>query len=172
MSVRNSVFLLLGLLGLLVAVCVGIVWLERRFPGKRFDERQMAARGRAWRFSGIVGTVYYLLVFVYFLRCDSRGSFEIAPYLLMFGGIALSSLSFHIYCLLTHASLPLGDKPFRSAITAAALAVMYFVRMGPDPRGLFPEGWGSDFWIWLIFAVFWACMALIYLIDGLREVRE
>ena len=172
MSKWNAVLLLLGILALLVAVCLGAVWLERRFPGKRYDERQMAARGRAWRFSGIVGTVYYLLVFAYFLRCDSRGSFEIAPYLLMCGGIAISSLSFQIYCLLTHASLPLGDKPFRNAITAAALAVMSFARRGPDLPGFVQEGWGSDFWVRLIVTVFWACMALIYLIDWLREARD
>ena len=172
MSKWNAVFLLLGILALLVAVCLGVVWMEHRFPGKKYDERQMAARGRAWRFSGIVGMVYYLLIFAYFLRCDSRGSFEVAPYLLMFGGIALSSLSFQIYCLLTHASLPLGDKPFRSAITAAALAVMYFVRSTPDLPGFVQESWGSNFWVRLILTVFWACMALIYLIDWLREVRE
>ena len=90
----------------------------------------------------------------------------------MCGGIVISSLSFQIYCLLTHASLPLGDKPFRSAITAAALAVMTFARSTPDLPGFVQEGWGSDFWVRLIVTAFWACMALIYLIDWLREARE
>ena len=79
MSNWNAVLLLLGILALLVAVCLGAVWLEHRFPGKRYDERQMAARGRAWRFSGIVGTVYYLLVFAYFSGATAGEALKLLP---------------------------------------------------------------------------------------------
>ena len=62
MPVWNAVFLLLGILALLVAVCLGVVWLERRFPGKKFDERQKIARGNAYRLSSWVGNVYFLVI--------------------------------------------------------------------------------------------------------------
>lgn len=51
MSAMKFLVFSLGVLILLVLVCLGAVWLERRFPGKRFDERQKIARGNAYRLS-------------------------------------------------------------------------------------------------------------------------
>ena len=112
-----------GVLAALVLLCWATIWAERNFPSESYDERQKQARGNAYRLSFWVGIVYYFTVMcVMIFRKDKTVYIE--PYLLLFFGFMLQIMVLHIYSALTHAAIPLSEKPGVAVISYFAVGVM------------------------------------------------
>lgn len=119
MSTGTFVGLIVLALGFIFLLCLAVVWLEKRFPGKSHDERQEQSRGRACRLSFGVGLLYYGFVTVLLMAQQKLGQ-TIEPYLLVFGGIILQASVYHIHCMITSAFMKLSQKP-------GGMAVFYLV---------------------------------------------
>ena len=170
MSKWNAVFLLLGILALLVAVCLGVVWLERRFPGKKFDERQKIARGNAYRLSSLVGNVYFLVILAIMIRWPDLTRF-VEPYLLIFLGLELEVMVMHIYCIITHASLPLSEKPAVTICSYLFIGVLYLT-MVDFSRPLDLVGYDSNRLIWLSLGLLFLAVAVMHILSLLHREKE
>lgn len=128
----RSVQILLGVLALVFLICLGVKWLEKKFPDDQFDERQKIARCKAYRLSDWIGKIYFSLLALYLIKQDG-GEGGIATYILVLFGVVLKSLVFRVYCVLTHSDNPLGEKPFlriilRLGIGILALGLSYRVK--------------------------------------------
>ena len=166
MSNWNAVLLLLGILALLVAVCLGAVWLERRFPGKRFDERQKIARGNAYRLASWVGNVYFLVILAIMLRWPDLSRY-VEPYLLIFLGLELEVMVMHIYCIITHASLPLSEKPGMAVGSYLIIGALYLTMIDfSQPLEL--VGYGSN----RVICVYFLALAAMHILSLLRREKE
>ena len=117
MTALQGIGMILGALFVLLLICVAVIRLERQFPSKKYDERQRLARGNAYRVSFTVGLVYYLAVCAYLIWQVDKSDVKVEPYLLIFLGLLVQTMVFHIYCLLTHAALPLGEKPWVAVVS-------------------------------------------------------
>lgn len=158
----------------IVAICAITVYLEQNFPSEKFDERQKIARGNAHRFSWWVGMAYYFGLMVYFVFRVGKSEWVIQPFLLVVIGILLQLQSFHIYCLMTHSALPLGEKPIPTIIGNLVLGCLYLVQSfaqhipdnvgyaGADSMNLFRLVISADFF----------CLAILHLIAFVRDRKE
>ena len=127
MSTGVVLLLFIAVIALIALAGVLAVYVERNFPSGKYDERQKIARGDAYRFSCWVGMVYYLGLMAYFTFRVGESEWVLEPFLLVTIGILLQLLSFHIYCLITHSALPLGEKPLPTIIGHFVLGGMYLV---------------------------------------------
>ena len=55
-------------LAAIVLLCLGVIWVQKRYPSENFDERQKLARGKASTLALIVGVVYFLGVCLWLLN--------------------------------------------------------------------------------------------------------
>ena len=117
MSTGLIVFLFVIVIAAIVVAGVLAVYLERHFPTEKFDERQKIARGNAYRFSHWTGMIYYFGLIVYFVLHTGKREWAVEPFVLLMIGILIQLQSFHIYCLMTHSALPLGEKPLPMIIS-------------------------------------------------------
>lgn len=170
MTFLQALFGMVGGLVLLVALCAVVIFMERRFPSEKYDERQKQARGNAYRLSFWVGAIYYLAIMtVMIFQVENEKAVE--PFLLVFGGLILQIMVMHIYCILTHSALPLSEKP-RVAIAG------YFVcgllqLLTNNYSELFPlVGKGSEAWVRLMVAVSFFALAVMHVINRMRRERE
>ena len=109
MSTLKVVGMIVGTLALVIVLCAAAVWIEKKFPGKEYDERQKAARGRGYRLSFWVGFAYFVGVALVLLQ-QVDGEKTVEPYLLVFIGLMLQGVVEHTYCLFTHSALPLSQN--------------------------------------------------------------
>lgn len=165
--------IILLVLAAIVLLCLGVIWLERKFPSDEFDERQKAAQGRASRMGFITAMLYFgVVTVVLFQQVD--GSKTIEPWLLVFIGFMLMIMVDHTYCFLTHASLPLSQKPMTSIVCyaiAGAIQVWYTV----DAVEWFPltlTGRGTGGWLHLLTGISFLYLSLMHLIQYLRDRKE
>ena len=170
MSVWNAIVLLLGVLALLAAVCLCAIWLERRFPGKKYDERQKISRGNAYRLGSWVGSVYFLTILAIMLRWPDFSKF-IEPYLLIFLGLELEVMVMHMYCIITRASLPLSEKPGMAIGCYLFVGAMYLT-MNPSAEPLSLVGYGSNRVIWLSLGVYFLALAAMHIVSLLYREKE
>ena len=90
-------------------------------------------------------------------------------------GMLIQLLSFHIYCLLTHSALPLGEKPVSMVVGYSLLGGMYLVQffaqyipedtpylIGAESMNLFR----------LLIALSFFALAVMHLISMLRKEKE
>ena len=136
MSVGLVAFLYAVVIAAVVAVCALAVYLERNMPSDKYDERQKIARGNAYRFSHWVGMIYYFGLLIYMVFHTGKNEWPLEPFNLIMIGILIQLQSFHIYCLMTHSALPLGEKPLPTIIGYTLLGglylVQYFVQFIPE----------------------------------------
>ena len=121
------VLLVAVVIALIALVGVLAVYVGRNFPSEKFDERQKIARGDAYRFSHWTGMAYWFGLLVYFVMHNGKNEWVIEPFLLIVIGILIQLQSFHIYCLMTHSALPLGEKPMPTIIGYVVLGGMYLL---------------------------------------------
>ena len=172
------VFFFALVIGAIVVTGVLAVYVGRNFPTKKFDERQQIDRGNAYRFSHWVGLVYYLGLMMYFVFHTGKSEWVLEPFLLIVIGILIQLDSFHIYCLMTHSALPLGEKPLPTIICYTLLGGMhlalYFVQYIPEDEaataGL--AGAMSFNLLRLLFALSFFSLAICHLIAYLRKEKE
>lgn len=176
----------IGLVVLLYAAVVAVMAIaaafavsaERHASSEKYDEMQKINRGNAYRFSFHVGLVYYFLLMVYFIFHTGKGAWVIEPFVLLLIGIIIQMDSFHIYCLMTHSALPLGEKPLPTIIGYLLLGTMYLVQY----FGLYiPEeeaaaagvsGALSYNLLRLVIALSFISLAVLHLIACLRNEKE
>ena len=165
-----SVVVLLALLFL----CAVVIWLEKRFPGEAYDERQKIARSRGYRISFWIGNIYYLGVMAYLINQVGKNAVLIEPFILLLIGFALQALVLHCYCLLTHAALPIGEKPY---ITIICYLFMAFINLVSSRQGLLPEevsfiGQESAAALRLIMVICFTALAVMHIIRLLIREKE
>ena len=175
MSAGLIVFLFAIVIALIVLACVLAVYVGRNFPSKKYDERQQIDRGHAYRFSWWISMVYYFGLAVYFIFRNGKGEWMLEPFLLLFIGILIQLQSFHIYCLMTHSALPLGEKPFATISGNFMLGILYLVQYYfqyiPEDTPYFSGAKSMNLFRLLIALDFFS-LAVMHLIAYLRKEKE
>lgn len=175
MSIGLVLLLTITVIALIVAACALVVYVGRNFPSEKFDERQMIDRGNAYRFSHWVGVIYYIGLLAYFAFRIGKREWVLEPFLLVTIGILIQLQSFHIYCLMTHSALPLGEKPVPTIIGNFLLGglylAQYFFQYIPENTvGL--TGYESMNLFRLLISFDFLALAVMYLIAMLRKEKE
>nr|MBQ8243891.1 hypothetical protein [Oscillospiraceae bacterium] len=172
MSLLKVTGVILLVFAAIVLLCAGVIWLERKFPSDEYDERQKLAQGRASRLGFLTGILYFGAVTVVLLQ-QVEGEKTIEPWLLVCIGFFLMIMVDHTYCFLTHAALPLSQKPMTSIVcygVAGAIQVWYTVdAVEWVPLSL--TGHGTGGWIHLLTGISFLYLSLMHLIQYLRSKR-
>ena len=175
MTTGLVVFLFAIVIAIILLACVLAVYVGRNFTSEKFDERQQIDRGHAYRFSWWVSMVYYFGLAVYFIFRNGKSEWILEPYLLLFIGILIQLQSFHVYCLMTHSALPLGEKPVPTIISNFLLGSMYlaqyYFQFIPDDTP-YLSGAKSMNLFRLLIALDFFSMAVMHLIAYLRKEKE
>ena len=170
MMVLNVLLLIFGVLAALVLLCLAVIWFEKKAPGEEFDERQKIDRGNAYRLSLHVGVFYFLGVFTY-LQFTKNMEHVL---LLLFIGLELQLMAFHIYCLLKRSALPLSQKPWHTIISYGIVSVVdvanFLMWRSVDSR--YTEGIADHAWMELMTAVTFGALAVMHLISLLWKEKE
>ena len=177
MSVGLVAFLYAVVIVAMVAICLGTVYLERLAPSEKYDERQKIARGNAYRFSFLLSTVYYIFLLFYFTLGTGRVEWTLEPFLLVTIGILIQMDSFHIYCVLNHCALPLGEKPKTTIVCYCVMGITYLVQyymlyIPEDVVGLSDSGSRSMNLFRLLISFSFFSLAILHLISCLRKEDE
>lgn len=164
-------FGLLGGVAVLAAGCAFCVWLERKIPVKRYDERQREARGKGYRFGFWVGMAYYCILWI-ISECVDIDSKGVGVWIL--AGVFLQLLAAEIYTMITGAMLPFAQKPrVHVFVINFILGVMWLLNAFStieQQQVLF--GQYSIPWPELILSVTFFSWGVIYLIDWLKRKRS
>lgn len=111
MTTGSALLCCFGVLAALVGLCVIVNFFQKHFESKEYDERQKVVRGRANGLAMWLGYIYFLILFAC-LELDV--GLPLSGKMLIFIGLMVQVLAFHVYCLLQNAALPLGQKPWAS----------------------------------------------------------
>ena len=175
MFVGLVLLLTVAVIALIVAACALAVYVGRNFPSEKYDERQMIDRGNAYRFSHWIGLIYYFGLLVYFVFRIGKKDWVLEPFLLVAIGILIQLQSFHIYCLMTHSALPLGEKPVPTIIGNFLLGglylAQYFLQYIPEDTPWLSGAQSMNLFRLLISFDFFA-LAVMHLIAHLRKEKE
>ncbi len=173
MTLLQVLIWILGILAAIVVLCIGTVWVERKFPGESYDERQKLSRGNAYRLSFWLGFFYSLIMVVILIR-QVEGEKTVEPYLLIFFGVFIQAVVYHTYCVLTHSALPLSEKPGVAIAGYALCGLMQLWNIG-DKAELLPltfVGKASSIWINIVSGAGFLYLALMHTINLLRKEKE
>ena len=175
MQIGLVVILFVAVVALVAIACWAAVYAGRNFTSKKYDERQQIDRGNAYRFSFYVGTFYYLVLLGYFIFHTGKSEWVVEPFVLVMIGILLQLQSFHIYCLMTHSALPLGEKPFATISGNFMLGILYLVQYyfqySPEDTPYFSGAKSMNLFRLLIALDFFS-LAVMHLIAMLRKEKE
>ena len=186
--IKTAIVITLSALIGIVLLCLAAIWLEKKFPGKKFDEMQTISRLKGYRLAFLVGFLYYLIsLSILIHQVDSEKTVE--PYLIVTIGVLIQLMVVHTYSLLNHAALPLGEKPlavigcycfcgflqlvnFRNQYESYELMMLLDnkVVIGLEDMGL--TGQGSIIWFYLAFGICFFYLALLHTIQYLRREKE
>lgn len=173
MSVIRIIGMIVGILVLVIGLCAAAVWAEKKFPGKEYDERQKIAKGRGYRLSFWVGTIYYLGVVLVLIR-QVDGEKTVEPYLLVLVGLILQAIVDHTYCLLTHSALPLSQNRVWAVFGHVTCGILQFIqfRIWKARDGFALVGHGTSAWIALIAGCCFFYLAVLHIIQALLDRKE
>ena len=177
MSVGLFAFLYVVAFGSMVAVCALTVYLERNMPSDKYDERQKIARGNAYRFSFILSVCYYIFLLFCFTLGSGKGEWFLEPFLLVMIGILVQLDGFHIYCVLNHCALPLGEKPRTTIVGYFVLGISYLAQyyllyIPENVVGLVDSSSRSMNLFRLLLAFSFFSLAVLHLIACLRKEED
>ena len=173
MSVFTALLLLSAVIAYLMLLSAVVIHIEKKHPGRDYDERQKQARGNAYRFSFWMGFAYYFVLYIavlWYFPKDLRPG-NVAP--AMFFGMLLQAMSFHIYCFFTHADMPLSQKPIVSIWSYTVLAAFNLLELvvdGVKEFSLLEAGLNSL--SRLMTGFFFLVLAVLHLIQMLRNRKE
>ncbi len=170
MTILDILLWLLGGLAAVVLLCFAALWMEKAFPGKSYDERQMKARGNGYRLGFFVGLLWMFGCAAYLTFTENSENMA----LLLFLGFMTQTLTFHIYCLATHAALPMSEKPLTAILSYGILAVFDGVNvvLASQIDQRWPEKPQVNTWIQLSMAVGFGALSIMHLIQYLRDRKE
>lgn len=176
MSLLKGMGVTLAVLAGIALLCAGVIRWEKRHSseeGEEYDERQRYARGNAYRLSFYVSFCYYLGLLFCMKFIEEKDS----VYTMLFIGVGLQLMVFHIYCLLSHAALPLSetDKPWRVIYFysgLAVLAVIDFLKFAVFGKAEGLTELSGNALRSLMLGVTWGSLALMHLIQYFRDRKE
>ena len=154
MTVLYGVLAIVGVILLVIVWCIWFLRTEQKrieksiSKGVWYDERQIAAHGKAFRFSTSVASVYFLVCYIFFKvwqfqECEPK----IEPALLTIGGVWLAYVSYHFCCLMTDSALPLGNYSFPAfgyiigGVLNILSAMLSMIAVGASFSGKGSETW-------------------------------
>ena len=177
MSIGLVAFLYAVVIAAMVSVCLVAVYLERLMPSKKYDERQKIARGNAYRFSFLLSMVYYIFLLIYFTLGTGRMEWTLQPFLLVTIGILIQMDSFHIYCVLNHCALPLGEKPKTTIVCYSVMGITYLAQyymlyIPENVVGLSDSSSRSMNLFRLLISFSFFSLAILHLISCLQKEEE
>ena len=104
MTVLMLALLSLGVIAVLIALCVLVVALEKRYPSKEYDERQLTARGNGYRFGFWVGIFCQFLGIMAAMLYTKVEQYNMDGLLLIgYCCLVIPMAAFFTYCLLKDA---------------------------------------------------------------------
>ena len=173
MTVLQILFIMLGSLLGIVLLCLGVIYLEKRIPGKNYDERQLHARTRAHRLSFWVGFVYYLIVTGGLMK-QVDGEKTVEPFLMVFVGLILQALVLHTYSILSDAALPLSERPLYPIACFTFVGCLQLTQFFNQLRWGIPglTGRGAADWVFLMTGISFLYLSVLHLIQWLRGRKE
>lgn len=125
MSFYAAMLLLIGVAGALVGVCALIAWLEKKFPQKKFDERQQTVQGKAYKWATMVGFGYFAIIALLDLVLPSGVQADL--FLLIMTGLALEAFVCACYCCFHDAYIPLTSSPKANIILFYLMGVINLI---------------------------------------------
>lgn len=173
MNMLSLIMIICGVLAGTVLFCMGVIYLQKKFPGEEYDERQMQAQGKASQLAMMTGLVYFLVVIVILIRQVDLPK-KVEPWLLVFIGILLMLTVDNTYRLLTHASMPLSAKPIPTIVFGVLGGLVQFLYIWHilDDFPLTLVGHGTSGWLHLLTGIEFFYIALLHLIQYLRDRKE
>ena len=174
MTAMAVILICAGVLVLLVLICAVCLWWNRSGENKAYDERQLVEQGRARAVADTVSLIYFIFLMVMLSAEDPWLTQYIPVYLLILIGVEIQVLTYHIYCVMTHALLPFGTTPYTTLLVSVTWSVILFGNYYVKHRGeaLISGGEGSIGLLCLVLGMTFAFYALIHLIALLRKERE
>lgn len=173
MKVQTAVYCAVGVVAALVVLTMVSVWIGKKFPSPRYDERQKIARGNAYRFAFWIGIACYMSTLI-ILTWGIGGEIPMEPYLMLFICLAIQTLAFHVYCFMTRSAMPFGEKPVSAIFSYASLGLLQFFNFfRRDVKEVLPlRGVGAYAWINLFMGIFFLSLAVMYVISLLIREKE
>lgn len=183
MTTGKMLLCFLGILAGLAALAVFVAWVEKKRPNEEYDERQKLIRGKAYRFGFYVGLVFYIAAFAYL---ESGQELPMKTSTVLFLGLLIQLLAFHIYCLVENAALPLGDKGWLMVASYSIICVsnlinyrnqvkyteVYWQYIKLEPDSTLPVPDGTDSWLCLLLGITGGALAVMYLIRLLWKEKD
>ena len=173
MSIISVIGIMLAVLAGIVLLCLGVTRMEKTAKNSEYDERQQLVRGRGYRLAFFVG-ILFMLVAMSFMVYQVDGEKTVEPYLLVYFGLMLQAMVFHVYCLLNHAALPFSERPVVPIICYTLIGLMdvsAFIN-AVERWPLTFVGHGTTGWNSLVQIFFWFSMAFLHLLQLLRREKE
>ncbi len=159
--------LMAGTVILVFGICALYLWIEKKLPAGKFDERQTVDRGKGFRFAFNMGLFYYMGAFFYILVTDAP---SIVSCSLIMAGIAVMLMALEFYCVLTHAAVGRWMSPVKAMVGYFLLGAIH---LGIALYRLLLESWRYVDTTWLYAYMFMAVsflgIGLVYLVQYLRE---
>lgn len=173
MSLWKLILTICGVLLGIVLFCAGVIYWQKRNPVEEYDERQMQAQGRASQLAMTTGLIYFLFVIVILIRQVDFPK-KVEPWLLVFIGILLMLTVDNTYRLLSHASMPLSAKPIPTIIFGFLGGLVQFLYIWHilDDMPFTLLGHGTSGWLHLLTGIEFFYIALLHLIQYLRDRKE
>lgn len=181
MTLLNAVLLLSGAVFALLLACAVCVWIEKKSDARaektqdesaRYDERQIAAQGKAAKVCSMTFAVYYGCLALYLMPFKNQ-QYPVDPFILVWAGLVVGSLVYTAYCMMTDAVLPLSKNRAASGIGLFTSGVLMFVAVavGHDEQDM-PVMVNSAFdWFCLIGGVSSIANGIIYWLAHFRDKR-
>lgn len=173
MQILLMIGAILAVLVGIVLLCLGVLWLQKRFPSKSYDERQKIARANASTLAVIVGYLYFLAVAIVLIN-QVEGPKTVEPYLLVMIGIMLMAMVDHTYCLLCHAALPFSQKGIYSIACYLFCGVLHLINffVVMRAREISLVGTGTSRLFSLLLGIGFLYLALMHTIALLRDRKN
>lgn len=173
MNLLSLVLMIGGVLLGIVLFCAGVIYWQNRNTSEEYDERQMQAQGRASQLAMTTGLVYFLFVIVILIRQVDLPK-KVEPWLLVFIGILLMLTVDNTYRLLMHASMPLSAKPIPTIVFGflGGLIQFFYIWHSLDEMPFTLIGHGTAGWLHLLTGIEFFYIALLHLIQYLRDRKE
>ena len=172
MTAMSVILICIAVLAALVLICAMCRWWDRSGENKAYDERQLVEQGRARAVADTVGMTYFFFLMALLSYEDSWLTQKIPVYLLILIGLLVQVMTYLIYCVMTHAALPFGQKPVGTILLSVFWGLMQFGNYFASHRD---EGLLSGNGIGLLNLIAGTAfffLALIHLIAMLRKERE
>lgn len=125
MTFYAALLFLIILACILIGACALTAWLEKKFPTKKFDERQRIVRGKAYKWACVVGFGYFAIIALLELALPSGVQADL--FLLIMAGLALEVFVCACYCCFHDANIPLTVSPKANIILLYLLGAVSLI---------------------------------------------